>query len=309
MSKQPLPDQHARDFIVSNLDVNLLVEAGAGSGKTESLALRMVAGIASGRCRVGEMAAVTFTRKAAAELRGRFQVALERRLSEDPHEEAKARIRLALAGLETLFAGTIHSFCARLLRERPVEAGLAPGFTEADEVDDVELRKAAWRDFLAMERGRDSALLRELSDADVKPADLDHAFGTVCTFEEVTFPPGDAPLPDMAPAWKALEQLVGGLEGRLQCPIEDDTTCKVQQRLRECQPRLLVARRERPPGISSTCSGAGSRISRSSRSSGPTIRSIRRRSPPRSNSSSGTSRHRPSSPFSRRGGSMSTALG
>ena len=76
MSEQPLPDHAARDFIRQRLDVNMLVEAGAGSGKTESLAQRMVAGIVTGGYQVSEMAAVTFTRKAAAELRGRFRVAL-----------------------------------------------------------------------------------------------------------------------------------------------------------------------------------------------------------------------------------------
>ncbi len=246
MSNQPLPDQAARDFIVSNLDVNLLVEAGAGSGKTESLAQRMVAGIASGRCRVGEMAAVTFTRKAAAELRGRFQAALEKRLGDEGDEDAKARISKALSDLETLFAGTIHSFCARLLRERPVEAGLAPGFTEADEVDDAELRKKAWRDFLARERAHDSALLRELSDAGVKTADLDDAFGKVCSFEEVAFPPGDAQIPDTAAAWKALGRFMRQLEKPVPDPIPDDTTCKVQERWRDCQARLRVVQRDKP---------------------------------------------------------------
>ncbi|OGB96173.1 MAG: hypothetical protein A3G35_19915 [candidate division NC10 bacterium RIFCSPLOWO2_12_FULL_66_18] len=80
--RKPLPDQAARDLIERRLDLNLLVEAGAGSGKTESLARRMAAGIAAGAYEIEGMAAVTFTRKAAAELRGRFQIALEKRLAE-----------------------------------------------------------------------------------------------------------------------------------------------------------------------------------------------------------------------------------
>ncbi|MEK7836468.1 MAG: UvrD-helicase domain-containing protein, partial [candidate division NC10 bacterium] len=71
-----IPDQAARDLIRECLDVNMLVEAGAGSGKTQSLVGRMAAGIAEGRYLVDHMAAVTFTRKAAAELRGRFQLEL-----------------------------------------------------------------------------------------------------------------------------------------------------------------------------------------------------------------------------------------
>src|SRR5687767_11020138 len=76
-----LADQSARDRIVSDLDRNLLVEAGAGSGKTHEMARRMAAGIATGAYQVEYMSAVTFTRKAAAELRGRFQLALEDHLT------------------------------------------------------------------------------------------------------------------------------------------------------------------------------------------------------------------------------------
>jgi ATP-dependent helicase/nuclease subunit A len=78
------PDQDARELIERRLDINILVEAGAGSGKTESLASRMAAGVVEGRYEVKHMAAVTFTRKAAAELRGRFQLALEGYLKDEP---------------------------------------------------------------------------------------------------------------------------------------------------------------------------------------------------------------------------------
>src|SRR5512139_2891168 len=61
------PDQPVRDRIVSEFDKNFLVEAGAGSGKTYSLAMRTAAGIAARAYVVEHMAAVTFTRKAAAE--------------------------------------------------------------------------------------------------------------------------------------------------------------------------------------------------------------------------------------------------
>jgi ATP-dependent helicase/nuclease subunit A len=246
MPKILLPPDHAeREFIKTELGMNLLVEAGAGSGKTESLAQRMVAGIAFGYD-VSQMAAVTFTRKAAAELRGRFQLALERRLEEETDPQVRARITNALAHLESFFAGTIHSFCARLLRERPVEAGLAPGFTEVEEADDVEMRKQAWRDYLARERSKGSPLLKELSDADVRPPDLDNAFGVICTFEEVDFPPGEGQLPDTSKAWKELAQFLSALQELLTKPISDDTTCDVQQRLRDDLPKLDIARRHRP---------------------------------------------------------------
>src|SRR6202165_905631 len=97
MSKpRPVPDQPARDLIRERLDVNLLVEAGAGSGKTECLAQRMAAGVLEGRYTVEQMAAVTFTRKAAAELRGRFQLTLERALAASPNDAGRQRVQQAL---------------------------------------------------------------------------------------------------------------------------------------------------------------------------------------------------------------------
>ncbi|MDP2959510.1 MAG: UvrD-helicase domain-containing protein [Longimicrobiales bacterium] len=127
----PLPDAGARRRIQEDLDTNLLVEAGAGSGKTTELVNRMVALVATGTATVDEIAAVTFTRKAAAELRERFQSRLERdvRVAETPPEVTE-RLRAALEDIDRAFLGTIHAFCARLLRERPLEVGLDPAFEE-----------------------------------------------------------------------------------------------------------------------------------------------------------------------------------
>ena len=74
-------DLESRRRIREDLLTNILVEAGAGSGKTQMLAERMAAGVARGVYRIDQMAAVTFTRKAASELRGRFHKALEDRLA------------------------------------------------------------------------------------------------------------------------------------------------------------------------------------------------------------------------------------
>ena len=74
-------DQAARDSIRHDLHTTFLVEAGAGSGKTTGLIQRMVQLVLSGTCRVENLAAITFTRKAAAELRSRFQIGLEHELA------------------------------------------------------------------------------------------------------------------------------------------------------------------------------------------------------------------------------------
>ncbi len=235
-----LPDQDARDLIESRLDQNLLVEAGAGSGKTESLARRMAAGIVEGRYMVEHMAAVTFTRKAAAELRGRFQLVLEARLTEETDPTRRMRIEQALTHLERLFAGTIHAFCAHLIRERPVEAGVAPGFAELDEGQDMELRNRIWREFIDLERANGSALLEELIQAGIMPHQLDEAFGRVCTFADVEFPPGEASKPDPTPAHRGFERFWAELNTVLPGEIPLDPRCELQATARETMGRLRV---------------------------------------------------------------------
>jgi ATP-dependent helicase/nuclease subunit A len=103
MTKQTLRDEAARKSIVERLDRNLLVEAGAGSGKTESMARRMVAMVAGGLCSVDQIAAVTFTRKAASELRSRFRLELERQIAAEPAGVRRERLVEALERMERMF--------------------------------------------------------------------------------------------------------------------------------------------------------------------------------------------------------------
>jgi ATP-dependent helicase/nuclease subunit A len=246
-----LNDQRSRDRIVSELDKNLLVEAGAGSGKTHMMAARMAAGIASGAYAIERMAAVTFTRKAAAELRGRFQLALESELAMAIDGNCASRLRSALSNLERFFAGTIHSFCAHLLRERPVEAGVSPGFTELEEIQDTLLRRQSWRDFRMQAKGAGDPLILELLDAGIRASDLDRAFDTVCLYEEVSFPPGEGTCPEASAAWNVLDMFWATLVKKLPRPIPEGTTCRTQQVARRFfgQIRVTAGQRGRPAAL------------------------------------------------------------
>jgi ATP-dependent exoDNAse (exonuclease V) beta subunit len=132
--KEPLTDQAARDRICNDLGTTLVVEASAGTGKTTELVGRIVAGIQSGRVRLDHIVAVTFTDAAAGELKLRVRDAIEL-CRQDAGCPADARTLLtdSLPQLEEARIGTIHSFCADLLRERPVEAGIDPLFEVAAE--------------------------------------------------------------------------------------------------------------------------------------------------------------------------------
>jgi ATP-dependent helicase/nuclease subunit A len=261
MPDSRLIDQQSRRLIREELLTDILVEAGAGSGKTQMLAERMAAGVAAGVYALEHMAAVTFTRKAASELRGRLHLALEAELAKSrslPAGHARdpkrtARIESALSNLEGVFAGTIHSFCARLLRERPVESGVSPGFTELDETEDLELRQQSWRDFNASARAAGDRDLVALREADVSPKDLESAFTTVCVNDDVCFPPGDADCPDPKPALTALREFWKELQEHLPPKIDEDTTCRIQKAARRFNAEMRVAhyRLDRPSVIAS----------------------------------------------------------
>ena len=130
-----LDDQDARDAIATDLDSTFVVEAAAGTGKTTELVRRIVRVLATGKAGVGNLVAVTFTEKAAGELKLRLRQELERTTVPDVDALARRRLDAALMNLEEAHVSTIHGFCADILRERPVEAGIDPLFrvlTEAE---------------------------------------------------------------------------------------------------------------------------------------------------------------------------------
>jgi len=134
-----LGDESARQRIRTSLDESLIVEAAAGTGKTSELVQRIVNVIRTGRGSVDRIVAVTFTRKAAGELRLRLRVELDQsRVSAAAPDEIR-NLEAALSRLEEAHIGTIHGFCAELLRQRPVEARIPPGFEELDEYQSARL--------------------------------------------------------------------------------------------------------------------------------------------------------------------------
>ncbi|MDI3280093.1 MAG: UvrD-helicase domain-containing protein [Bacillota bacterium] len=111
---------------------HMAVVAGAGSGKTLVLTLRYLAAFHSRQAELGQMVALTFTEKAATEMKERIREELAALLRRARRPDLQARWRRALQELEQAPICTLHSFCARLLRENPVEAGLDPQFTVLD---------------------------------------------------------------------------------------------------------------------------------------------------------------------------------
>ncbi|MFZ6005435.1 MAG: UvrD-helicase domain-containing protein [Actinomycetota bacterium] len=135
MTRLMPPDDAARQRIETDLHSTLFVEAGAGSGKTTALVGRVVALVASGTVELANLAAITFTEKAGAELRDRVRQRLQERAADPASDPAEAeRCRVALGQLDGAAIGTLHSFAQRILTEHPVEAQLPPKLEVLDEV-------------------------------------------------------------------------------------------------------------------------------------------------------------------------------
>ena len=141
-------DAQARELISNALDDTLVVEAAAGTGKTTELVRRILRILASGRTTVDRVVAVTFTEKAAGELKLRLREALERERASTDVDGARDRLDMALGQLEEAHVSTIHGFCAELLRERPVEARVDPLFSVLTETQSERLFEEAFGGWL-----------------------------------------------------------------------------------------------------------------------------------------------------------------
>jgi ATP-dependent exoDNAse (exonuclease V) beta subunit len=170
-------DAEARETIANALDETLIVEAAAGTGKTTELVNRIVRVIAEDRAKVREIVAVTFTEKAAGELKLRLRERLDRERAGAAAEPARReRLDDALKQLEEAHVGTIHGFCADLLRERPVEARIDPLFEVLTEPAATRMFDAAFGRWLQDEladpgEGIRRALRRSSFGGDDGPVD------------------------------------------------------------------------------------------------------------------------------------------
>ena len=128
-------DKDQRNQIVSSLDETLFVEAGAGSGKTHSLVERIISLVSSpSNIPLRNIAAITFTEKAAAELKHRIRIQLEK-LRSNADDENFELFENALNDLDGAAISTVHGFARRILAEFPIEANLPPRFETVDEIN------------------------------------------------------------------------------------------------------------------------------------------------------------------------------
>lgn len=165
-----LVDEDARETIRHELGASVFVEAGAGSGKTREMVERVVA-LVDGGTPITALVAITFTEKAAGELRERVRTALGTGSDDDA---VRTRRGAALHDLDIAPIGTIHSFAARIIRENPLEAQVPPGIETLDEIASSLAFEDRWQQIVGALFGKPehSAAMEVLFSCDMTMANL-----------------------------------------------------------------------------------------------------------------------------------------
>ncbi len=121
------------------LDRNVSVTAGAGSGKTRILVERFLKIAVEEPGALRRILAITFTKKAAGEMQERVASEVHHLLAKTTDSRQRQKLLRIRDQLSQTAVSTIHGFCARVLREYPIEAGLSPDFTEMDDLQQTVL--------------------------------------------------------------------------------------------------------------------------------------------------------------------------
>ena len=166
-----MSNREDRFHILTQLTTNLVIEAGAGTGKTTLLIARVCVAVIAQGISIEKIVALTFTEKAAAEIKTRLLMKLRQIIEEVQSgtktpftqlflehfglkpEEIISRAEAALARLDRAGVGTIHSFCADILKAFPLEAGLTPNAEIDSGPKAARLFEARWNTFLDSELG------------------------------------------------------------------------------------------------------------------------------------------------------------
>lgn len=158
MSKNPTPEQA---LAINTIKSNVSLLAGAGSGKTYVLMKRFVQILRSDlSVNPTNIVAITFTRKAADEIKGRVRQAVSECVEQAQTDLERLRWQEHLQKVESAPISTIHSLCSRILRDNPVETQLDPEFTILEDFEAQEFFKETLQQFLRKNIKENAALRR-----------------------------------------------------------------------------------------------------------------------------------------------------
>jgi len=148
-----------------NLDSNLLVNANAGSGKTAVLVERLYKiikeKVLNNECDIEQIVAITFTKKAAAEMLSRVIKKINNEIETTSNLEFKSKLLNIRNNMVYARISTIHSFCSKLLKDYPIEAAVPYNFIEINEYDNKLLIKSSINE-----------IITEILDGDIETVNL-----------------------------------------------------------------------------------------------------------------------------------------
>lgn len=158
MSKNPTPEQA---LAINTIKSNVSLLAGAGSGKTYVLMKRFVQILRSDlSVNPTNIVAITFTRKAADEIKGRVRQAVGECVEQAQNDLERLRWQEHLQKVESAPISTIHSLCSRILRDNPVETQLDPEFTILEDFEAQDFFKETLQQYLRKNIKENAALRR-----------------------------------------------------------------------------------------------------------------------------------------------------
>jgi len=252
-------DRDTREKLRTALGETLFVEAGAGTGKTSALVERVVALVLDGHAIEG-IVAITFTEKAAAELRDRIRAGLEAARQE--HAASDLAIEDALRSLDRAQISTIHSFCQGLLYSYAAEAGIDPSFRVQDEVMAERRFQERWRIYLetladdpGAGKAIDRALGLGLSTRHIETLAVELSRRPdLTTLLQAGSPHADTPV------WPNLEEMSASLENLpLQLPPADDLLLARVRRLASVVSELLRSEADRESTLAAAAEAVDAR--------------------------------------------------
>ena len=207
--RQPA-DADIRRRVVHELDTSFFLEAGAGAGKTRVMVERVIETVRQGKAELREIVAITFTEKAAGELRARIRHGLADALKDTPGPSERKRLLKAQEQVDVAQIGTIHAFASSLLRERPFEAKLNPYFGVLDQLGQTLDFRDAWDEWIWSEHDRSHTdALEDMLSYGLAVSHIQDAAELVSRYRDLKPPSFSAEIPDPA---AALDQWIAGAQ-------------------------------------------------------------------------------------------------
>jgi ATP-dependent helicase/nuclease subunit A len=137
--------------------MNIGIEAGAGCGKTTRIVGDILEGLKKGQFAIDDIVVITFTRKAASELKSRISLKLQESM-----DSGNPLIQDQLINIGNAHISTIHSFCEGLLKERPVEAGIDPGFRIIEDQEQKDFLNEIYDQWLKEKLSQEASFFHKL---------------------------------------------------------------------------------------------------------------------------------------------------